>query len=151
MANTFQDKAERFYLEQANLIAEEEKEEKKDKKPKAEKEEKEEKEPKDEKDEDEGEDEDPMKDADDVISKLELDEIGVDAKLEIISAIIESVQNTAEGDEEFSDFMNSLAGIIDEYETGEEEEAPMEEPIEEPMGGEEDMGAMPPAEGEEQY
>lgn len=87
---------------------------------------------------------DDMDEADDALKNIDLKSISNDAKVELISNIIQVLQDSVDDDDEFSDYMNKILEIVDGYKfekEGEEEEE--EEKPEE--GGEEEIAP----EGEE--
>jgi len=73
---------------------------------------------------------DPAKEADDILSEVDIDSVSNEGKIELIAAIIDSAQQSSETDEEFSDFMNAILDKVNEFQYEDEEEE-----------GEEDMGS----------
>jgi len=95
--------------------------------------------------EEEGENKDAMDKADEILSQIDLTDIDNDVRKELIEAIIDSAQNAAESDDDFSDFMTAIEEVIEDFRyEGEEEEEGQEEL--EPVEGEEINAA--PEEGE---
>ena len=95
--------------------------------------------------EEEGENKDAMDKADEILSQIDLTDIDNDVRKELIEAIIDSAQNAAESDDDFSDFMTAIEEVIEDFRyEGEEEEEGGEEL--EPVEGEEINAA--PEEGE---
>jgi len=93
---------------------------------------------------------DDMDEADDTLKNIDLKSMSNDAKVELISNIIQVLQDSVEDDDEFSDYMNKILEIVDGYKfekEGEEEEEEEEENPEE--GGEEEEGGEVAPEGEE--
>ncbi len=101
--------------------------------------------------------------ADDVLAKLDLQSLDNKAKVELISSVIDVLQDSVENDDEFSEYMNQILDIVNGYkfEKGEKEEEGGEEgkekkpkkkekeekePKEEKGGMEIDLGEEPPKE-----
>lgn len=85
-------------------------------------------------------DKDDMDGADDVLKNIDLKSISNDAKVELISNIIQVMQDSVEDDDEFSDYMNKILEVVNGYQfEKEEEEEEKEEKGEEeaPEAGEE--------------
>lgn len=73
--------------------------------------------------------------ADEVLAKIDLKKMDNKAKVELISSIINVLQDSCDTDEEFSDYMNELVDMIDSYkfdqEPGKEEPGKETPPVEE--------------------
>lgn len=68
---------------------------------------------------------DNMDEADDVLKDIDLKSMSNDAKIELISNIIQVLQDSVENDDEFSEYMNQILEVVDGYKfdkEGEEEE-----------------------------
>lgn len=93
--------------------------------------------------EDDFENDDAMDEADEILSQIDLTQISNGVRLELIEAIIDSAQNPVNiednDDDEFSDFMQQIADLIESfrYDGEEQEERESMEPEEEPIEGEE--------------
>ncbi len=100
----------------------------------------------------EGKEEDLEKDsqdkADDILGQIDLKSLDNKAKIELISSVIDVLQDSCETDEEFSDYMNQILEVVnsfkfekegeEEEEGGEEEKKPKKKEGEEEEGGEEE-------------
>ena len=86
----------------------------------------------------EGDDTDGNQEADKAIEKVDLDAMSSEGKLELIRIIIDSAQNSSNDDDEFSDFMNGVLDIMDEFQVVDNDETP--EGGDEGEGGEEGNG-----------
>jgi hypothetical protein len=93
---------------------------------------------------------DTLDTVDEILEKIDMASLDNDTKVELITSLIDSIQNTTESDEEFSDVMNQLVDVIENYKFEKEGEGEEEEEGEEggEEGGEEEV--MPEeGEGEE--
>lgn len=80
---------------------------------------------------------DAVEEADEALEQIDLDGMSPDAKLELIYSIIDSHQNSVDSDEEFSEFMEKLEDVMNEFSISNEDE----EETGEEMGGEEEAPA----------
>jgi len=68
---------------------------------------------------------DDMDEADDILKNIDLKSMSNDAKVELISNVIQVLQDSVENDDEFSEYMNQILEVIDGYKfekEGDEEE-----------------------------
>lgn len=91
---------------------------------------------------------DDMDEADDTLKNIDLKSISNDAKVELISNIIQVLQDSVEDDDEFSDYMNKILEIVDGYKF--EKEGEEEEEEEKPEEGGEEEEEIAPETGEEE-
>lgn len=93
--------------------------------------------------EDDFENDDAIDEADEILSQIDLTQISNGVRLELIEAIIDSAQNPVNtednDDDEFSDFMQQIADLVESfrYDGEEQEEKESMEPEEEPIEDEE--------------
>ncbi len=88
---------------------------------------------------------DTLDNVDDLLEKIDVSSLDNDIKVELITSLIDSIQNTTESDDEFSEIMNQISDIIEGYKFEEGEGA--EEELE--GEGEEEAGEEMEEEGEE--
>lgn len=96
---------------------------------------------------------DTLDNVDDILEKIDIASIDNNVKVELITSIIDSIQNSTESDDEFSEIMNQIMEVIENYkfEEGEEEGAEeAEEGGEEPKEGKEEGSEGEEGEGEEE-
>jgi hypothetical protein len=90
---------------------------------------------------------DDMDEADDSLKNIDLKSMSNDAKIELISNIIQVLQDSVEDDDEFSDYMNKILEVVDGYKF--EKEGEEEEEEEKPEEGGEEEEEAPEAGKEE--
>jgi hypothetical protein len=93
---------------------------------------------------------DTLDNVDDLLEKIDVASLDNDIKVELITSIIDSIQNSTESDDEFSEIMNQISDVVEGYKFENEGEEEAGEELEGKGEELEEEGAEEVEEGKEE-